>query len=245
MLKGFNPARQIIDEALAGVRDFDRKREREAAMYFLRGYREWRIFNSKALVEMWLPVSAVKTINLPDELMEFLSIGIPVAGEMFTFTLANGIVAPLDDPLDEALDADIGEEDELMRSLPFSYGTNALNDEYYFRYDEDGRRIILKKAAMDLYANADRAEILVRYISTGVSDFDHTMVPGTAYNMLTAYVEWKLVSSLPTVYDARYREEKHREYLHEVEKFQLLDMPTIDELYDVIFETSAQTPRRL
>jgi hypothetical protein len=39
--------------------------------------------------------------------------------------------------------------------------------------------------------------------------------------------------------------DKKQEYLHEVEKFQMLDMPTIDELYDVIFETSAQTPRRL
>lgn len=80
MLKGFNTARQIIDEALAGIRDFDRKREREAAMYFLRGYREWRIFNSKSIVEMWLPVTLVKTVNLPDEMLEFLSIGIPVNG---------------------------------------------------------------------------------------------------------------------------------------------------------------------
>jgi len=245
MLKGYNPARQIIDEALAGVRDFDRKREREAAMYFLRGYREWRIFNSRSLVETWLPVTPIKTVNLPDEMMEFLSIGIPVAGEMFTFTLANGIVAPLEDPLDQALDSTIGEDDELLRSLQYSYGANAVNDEYYFRLDEDGRRVILKKAAMDLYANSDRDEILVRYITTGVSDLDHTMVPGTAYNMLVAYVEWKLVASMPTVYKGDYREEKHREYLHEVEKFQLLDMPTIDELYDVIFETSSQTPRRL
>lgn len=245
MLKGYNPARQIIDDALAGIRDFDRKREREAANYFIRGYRDFRIFNSRSFMEMWLPVTAIKTINLPEEMVEFLSIGIPVAGEMFTFTLANGIVAPLDDPLDEALDATLGEDDELVRSLQYNYGANAINDEYYFRLDEDGRRIVLKKAAMDLYAQADRAEVLVRFISTGVSDLDHTMVPGTAYNMLVAYIEWKLVASLPTVYDARYRAEKKQDYFHEIEKFQLLDMPTIDELYDVIFETSSQTPRRL
>ena len=245
MLKGFNTARQIIDEALAGIRDFDRKREREAAMYFLRGYREWRIFNSKSIVEMWLPVTLVKTVNLPDEMLEFLSIGIPVNGEMFTFTLAQGIVSPLDDPMEELLEAESGEDESLLRSLQYGYGSNGINDEYYFRLDEDSRRIVLKKAAIDLYTQSDRTEVLLRYISTGVSDLDNTMVPGTAYNMLVAYIEWKLVASMPTVYDRGYRMDKKQEYLHEVEKFQMLDMPTIDELYDVIFETSAQTPRRL
>ena len=33
--------------------------------------------------------------------------------------------------------------------------------------------------------------------------------------MLVAYIEWKLVASMPTVYDRGYRMDKKQEYLHE------------------------------
>ena len=76
------------------------------------------------------------------------------------------------------MEAESGEDESLLRSLQYGYGSNGINDEYYFRLDEDSRRIVLKKAAIDLYTQSDRTEVLLRYISTGVSDLDNTMVPG-------------------------------------------------------------------
>lgn len=244
-MKGYYTANQIIDEALAGIRDFDRRSYGEAAMYFLRGYRDFALFHAGGQVkETWRSITAVNTVPYPEDLMRLLSVGINSDGEFFSFTRSDKIVSPVSNPLGDAFDTTRDEGDTLRRVPATGYGAMGQNVEYYYKDDRENRRVILSRMALDLIQFADRSEVLFRYVSNGVDDLDKTYITNDAANLLISYIEWKLVSARPEQYDARYRSEKKEEYIEAQRMYDVLELPSIDELEDVIYETSSQNVRR-
>lgn len=243
---GFYTAAQLIDEALAGLRDFDRTYYKEATMYFMRGFRDFKLFSEYGDVqETYQPVTSINTVNYPEDAMRIITLGVVVNRELFTFTRADDLVAPISSPIDNFLDEERGEDGELRRSPTYGYVATAANQEYYFRDDKVKRRLILGRRAVDKTRFADRSEVLVRYISNGVTNFDTTYIPNEAANLLINYIEYKIVDSMPDKYDARYRAERKENYFEARNMYESLQLPTLDELMDMIYETSSQSVRRL
>jgi hypothetical protein len=242
-IKGYYTANEIIDEALLSVGIEDRSRYPEAAMYFIRMFRDFKLFHVAQEKEAWLPINnLVYTVQYPDDAIKILEVGVSVNREIFTFTEAPNMVEP-SDPIDRELRTSRDETQTTDRSPYSGYGAKGLNVEYYFNLDERNRRIILNRAAVDKTRYADRSEVLVRYVSHDVDSLDETRVGADAVNMLIAYVEWKLIAARPKEHTAQYRMEKKAEFQEAEASYRLLNIPDVGELMDVIYESSSQNVR--
>lgn len=243
-MKGYYTAVQVINEALAGIRDFDRKYYDEAAMYFLRGYRDFKLFDEYGCVkEAWKPITPINTINYPEDVMRLIQVGVIAYNEFFPFTRSEHIVSP-STAIDEMFDTS-REEGETLRRVPSTgYGAVGANVEYYFKDEPNNRRIILSRIAVDTILFSDRQEALLRYVSTGVDSLETTYIPNEAANMLIAYIEYKMCESRPDAYARTYIADKKENYLEARNMYSTLQMPSLDEMIDMIYETSGQNVRR-
>lgn len=244
-LRGYHTANQIIDEALVGIRDFDRINYKEAAVHFLAGYRDFKLFEAGAQIkDAYRDVTTINTVNFPEDLLRLVDVAVTVNGEYFSFTKSENLVLPITDPLDSTLDTDRGEDDTIDRSPSYGYGTKGSNVEYYYREDRTNRRIVLSRMALDLAKYHNRSEVIVRYVSTGMDDFNTTYIADDAANLLSSYVLYKLVSARPDVYNMNYMMLKKEDYLENLAMYRSLEMPSLTDLEDMIMETSGQNVKR-
>lgn len=244
-MKALYTAQQVIDEALAGIEDFERDRFQSAAMYFGRGYREYQLYHSMEIKDSWIKMSPIWTIPLPVDYLGFISVGIAIDGVVFTYTKEDKILTPTKDPLRQILDSTTTESDDIVKVPTHGYNAKAINTEGYFKIDVANNRIVLKEQFLKEFENSDREEVLLRYTSTGIGNLRETYIPGMAANMLISYIEWKLVQSRPKQYAMNFIQDKKNDYITESAKFDLNALPSIDELYDLIYETAGQSVRRL
>ena len=77
-----------------------------------------------------------------------------------------------------------------------------------------------------------------------IDDFRSTYVPGDAVNLLTAYVVYHIRISRPDKYDKGYIMMRKEDLREENEKYHSLSLPSIQELEDMLYETSSQNVRR-
>lgn len=233
----------LVNEALIGIRDFGGVRYAEAAMYLLRGLRDFNLFHGASVKYSWQKITPIQTIELPPDYLNFVSIGVSIGGNMFTYTRDNQMIVPFD-PLQSELSTDREEDQHTIRKSNY-LGANGYNSEGYFKLDPQHNRIILRQTIIDQVSTGDRTELLLGYVSTGIDgDLKNSYVPAAAANMLIAYIEWKLIASDPEKYPANLRADKRAEYELAAEQFDFLSLPSIDELYDAIYETSSQSVRR-
>lgn len=242
-MKAYYTAKQVINEALAGVGDFQREYYAEAAMYFMRGYRDFALFNSFQLKSAWLSINALnRTVKIPEDCLRVESVGVSINGEFFSFTESEDMVKP-SDPLDSQLLSDRNESDEINRSPRSGYGTKSTNMEYYYKVDESNRRILLNRIAVDKTRFADRTEVLVKFVSNNIDDLNTAVIDGSAANMLIAFVEWKMAEALREKFNRFDRADKKLNFEEAESRFRLLLIPSIDEMMDVIYESAGQNAR--
>lgn len=245
-MKGYQTAEQVVNEALAMVRDFDRVYYNEAALYFIRGFREFRLFKSTGQVkESWEIVTPIDTVNYPQDLIRLVEAGVVIDGEFFSFTKSDDLVNLISDPLDLTLDEDRDEGETINRSPSVGYNAKANNLEYYYKVDNERRRIKLSRMALDTTLYADKDEVLLRYISSGIDDLKNTYVPGDAVNMLTSYIAYNICFSRPDKYDKGYIMMRKEDLREERNRYDTLRLPSLQELEDMIYETSGQIVRRI
>lgn len=242
-MRGYYYGNEVINEALAGIGDFNRDNAQEAAMYFMRGYRDFQIYDAFQEKESWVTVNALNnTVKMPDDLIRLTNVGVSIGREFFSFTLSEDMVSP-SDPLDSELLTARNERDSIDRTPQAGYGAKGTNIEYYYKPDYVKRRIVLNRVAVDKLRHADRPEVLVKFISNDVNDLSQTRIGMDAANMLISFVEWKLVSARPDKYPMGYADRKQMEYERYETRYRKLLLPNVDELLDTIYETSGQNIR--
>lgn len=243
-VKGFHSADAIIKEALVEIQDAEMVNYAEAALYFMKGFRDFELFEAGGQIqEAYRNVSAINTVPFPEDLLRLISVGVLVDSEFFPFTRTDKLRLP-SDPLDIALNTDRNEDSTIDRSPTVGYGTKGINVEYYFREDRANRRIVLSRAAVDQTLFADRGEVLIKYVSTGITDYNTTVIADDAANLLGSYVVYKLISARPDKYSMGYMSLKKEEYIENLKMYRALELPSLQELEDLIYETSSQNVRR-
>jgi len=245
MIKGYSTAENIINESLSEIRDFNRRYYKEASVYFMKGYRDFQLFESVGQVsESWESITSINTVNYPEDLLRIVDVGVLVNGEFFSFTKSNKLRIP-SDPLEETINEERGEDVNVNRSPSEGYSAKGSNLEYYYKEDNKNRRLVLNRLAIDQTTFADRDEVLIRYISTGITDYRNTFVASDAANLLSAYVVYKLVESRPDKYNLGYISMKKENYYEARNMYHALGLPSLQELEDMIYETSGQIIRRV
>mgnify|MGYP001766100659 CR=1 FL=1 len=242
-MTGWHTAQQVLTEALAiykGEKGIERYEE--GLLYLSRCFRDYQLYHASSFVKVWLPVSAIRTVALPEDYMELVFVGISQNGEVFTFTRNDKIATP-SAPLNDVIISDRNEDDDIEVNPFDGFASGGYNLYEYFTVNEKKKRIEFKQPALEYYGQSDTTEVLVGYIGTGLFDLNTSFVPAKAVNMITLDIAYNLAMSEPKK-DWNHVQALKRMYDEAAIKFNMLNLPSADELLDVIYETSGQSIRR-
>ena len=128
--------------------------------------------------------NAINRISFPQDMEEFIGLGVPVGGKLYLLTEDKRIIATYSTNVDgDYLDEEDGEGVELPKlQLSGIKATGGFNLHGYYTVDWENDYIIVN-------AN-ERSELLLVYMTSG-TDLQHTTyVPTKAVDALIAYILW-------------------------------------------------------
>ena len=194
------------------------------------GLRDLQLYHHKAPKRVILAMSESYTVDLPDDFLSFIAIGIPISGKLHLFTEDNELLAitTVEDVYDWADSID-------EKSLSGAGARGGKNSDY-FKIDWENSRIVFNSPSV-------RAEIILEYVSSGIDAAAETSVPVTMKMILISYALWQ-----DGIFDTKtpYTQVgilKER-YENEVEKLRMLELPSIDSIRDEIRRSYRQSPHR-
>jgi len=194
------------------------------------GLRDLQLYHHKAPKRVILAMSESYTVDLPDDFLSFIAIGIPISGKLHLFTEDNELLAitTVEDVYDWT-----DSIDEKSLSGP---GARGGKNSDYFKIDWENSRIVFNSPSV-------RAEIILEYVSSGIDASAETSIPVTMKMILISYALWQ-----DGIFDTKtpYTQVgilKER-YENEVEKLRMLELPGIDSIRDEIRRSYRMSPKR-
>jgi hypothetical protein len=209
----------------------------------------WHVAVNNIRVE-YLPVSGMNTVDLPDDYVNYRKIGIDVGGQIWTLTVNEDMSLPRGEKCGEDIRAVIDSNNPAMFGINYgyyfpdhyrngrfvggAYGIGGGFNRAYYRIDMERRQIVLM-------GSVPKGEIVLEYISTGVSVNRQTVIPRQYLEVLIAWCVWKLT---PRDQAAK-RERAKIDYMEEIEKVRFLEASmTVDEFRDAIYQSFYASPKR-
>jgi hypothetical protein len=234
--KSYTTIREIVSESFISEGDFTAKGYMQRASIVIRGIRHLQLHTLKQIKTVMLPISAINTVDMPEDYIKYIRVGLNADERVYTLTYNPNIVL-LNETLCGADDRDItASNDNVLvlpyNSTPFNGNTYGLSGGYncYFREDKEHGRLVLEG---EMPADAD---ILLEYLSSGISISEDTQIPIIAYEALLAWLYWKLDKENPRLMNLFGIEEtKLKNFIHSF---------TLSELLDAGYLGSAQSIKR-
>lgn len=236
-IKSTQTADQIINSVLLRIGDLDLLRYNEAVDFFIDIYRDTQTFYVSQTKDVVLDISPIGVVCLPDDFVDYVKIGVPIGGSIFTFTRRGDIIRLETDPLGNNVNTDMGEGEDVIVNDLETLAVGGYNPEGYFDFDKTNNRILVRNY------NENTSQVILRYVTTGIDTMESTYVPSEAINMIKAELEYKLELRNPKLTNgvkALMLETVDRE----TEKLNSYNLPTLEEFIDVIYETSGRGARR-
>ena len=222
----------VVDELLAKTRNSQSERTRWLQLAF-DAYRDLRLYVLPDTVHTKLDMSAINTVDLPEDCLNIVAIGIPKNGQLWTLTQKDEMIKTTTlVGLTETLDSDEGEGVEISNNTMTGYSTvGGVNKSGYYSVDWEKRRIWLN--------GFDRTSVVLVYVSSGASSSDLS-VPVVAVPAIENYVLWKhlfyLMDNKAPYYEQSYTTEK--------KKLKHLLGDNLQAIKDMIYRTSTPLFRR-
>jgi hypothetical protein len=236
-LKGYVTIRQLANSAIGQM-----GKKGEMSLYFpfvkllIRGYKQLNQFSLNMPKTERIMMNSIGCIDIPDDYMGFVSLGIPYKGRIWTFTRSDRLITPDGMVCGEAtLSAANGETITIGNSTIAGYGVGGGANDYYYKLDLPGHRIIIN--------GFPRTTVTLNYISSGISMSETTWIPRIAEEALIAWVMWQRVvydDAVPMGIKNQYKQE----YIEKENEIKFSEMPTLDEFYDAIYQTFTQGLKR-
>ena len=189
-----------------------------------------------------------KTVSVPDDFVDWLKVGIPINGKLHVLTKDDSILYPrkFTDGKDVGNTGGSGTSENYWfftdhfkngQYVGGYYGASGGINTSYYRYDEERRQFVFS-------GPVPRAEIVLEYISSGVSLTSSTIIPRAAVAALQSYVMWQRIE-----YDKRVplndKMRKQKLFEEDVEAVRYFtSAPTIDEYRDSLYKSIKQTVKR-
>ena len=186
------------------------------------------LFHLNCAKRVLLDMSASYTIDFPSDYLGFISLSIPINGRNHTFTEDNTLLAI------ETTDHDW--TDGLDEKSTTSFGTRGGKNTDVFRIDAENKRFVFNSPEQ-------RTEVILTYVSSGISLTAETEVPLIVKSTVMAYVLWRSALMSEKTYYNR-TEILRQDYEREVEKLRMLELPGIDSIRDEIRRSYRMSPKR-
>jgi len=195
----------------------------------INGFKEAKLFHLKGFAKVVkLVVTAIDTIDLPDDYMSFIGVAVPIKGEYWLLTEKGAMVFSQDAA---PLDADDGEGVDVSDAYYFDYqSSGGINKEGYIRLDEANSRIIINNLSNS------RTEVFLLYVSTGINAGATTYIPERAKNMIFAYMRYmdKSFTDQPPMAVKMAQDQ----YFMEVDKVKYLEAPSLQAFRDALWSVT-------
>jgi hypothetical protein len=199
----------------------------------------WRELNRGVVRgrETWVKVTpdAINRIDYPQDMEEFIGIGIPRGGKIWLLTEKDDIIATLtDDGVGNlSLDSDDGEGvDTTTAQYENIKSTGGVNIHGYYTIDHDRQEIIVNSTSRD--------ELILVYTTSGINTDQITYIPTKAADALIAYILWRDASGrMKSSGDIPIVQARKIEWQEEKMKLKKREMFSIPEFRDVLNSTSS------
>ena len=200
------------------------------------GYRELRlkVVNEGVTYKKVIPDN-INSISFPQDLEEFIALGVPNQGEIWFLSPENKIITTTSlSGLSETLDPNDGEGVMLDKYQDDTYyargGTNYAG---YYTVEHNKRRIRVNSTS--------RTELLLVYVTSGTSTSTETYIPYKYLPALEAYVMWQDVAYVDGMENiALSRENTYARRRQELAELEL----DIDGIMQEIYKSYTMLPKR-
>jgi hypothetical protein len=169
--------------------------------------------------------NALNRYNFPSDMEEFVGIGVPYGGTIWPLTRKDGIITTTTTVLgEETLDSTDGEGVDLPTAQSDTvYSEGGVNAYGYYTVDEGEREFIIVSSSL--------TEVLLSYISSGISNTDVTYIPSKCIPSLEAYILWQdKVYTLPA--DLNVSREYERLFRDRIRELNRIGVSSLEEMAD-------------
>ena len=205
--------------------------------YVINGVRELNKFHYDNIKTIKVVCNSIGVIDFPLDYISLVKLSFNYGGLMYSLTREDNIVRTTTlENGDETLDSDIGEGVALDTGKDYEYATVGGKNDYYYTLEERNTRFIVR--------DIPTRTLFLQYISSGIDldDGNGTNIPVKIKEALKSYVLYK--NALMDVNaDKRIVPLYKQEYNEEISKLKFLELPTGDELLDMIYGTYSEIRR--
>ena len=219
-------------------------------------FRELNLKVMRRVEVAYLTINDIGVVSLPSDFVDYIAIGINRGGEVITLTKNDKLMLPRNYTDGELVPISYDSSDISSYSLdttsnvvftdhfyqgeyvPALYGLGGGFNEGYYRIDYENRLLVIKN---DLLRGQ---EVILEYISTGISLTGSTIVPVQCLPSIKAYIHWKRVAN-DKKEPLHEKQTKERQYIIETRKLNAVEQSfTKDEYLDVKYKHTKQTLKR-
>jgi len=196
---GTTTIKYVVMSVLNRLRDYSMRHYSFLEQLCIEGYTDLSLWHLDNIEVVYLRMSEAKTVDLPPDFIDWLKIGVPVAGKLRVLTNHKAILLPrkFEDGEEVGNTDDVASTSDAIyfqshyRNGQFVgglYGLPGSIDQAYYRFDREERTIVFS-------GSIPRSEVVLEYISSGVSLSGTTIIPREAVPALRAYLMWQLIEN--------------------------------------------------
>lgn len=237
----------VADSIMAKDDSLNHRDKKKIKQLIIEGFGDMSMYHLPTVEVQYLYMDDSKSISVPNDYIDYLKVGVPVQGKLKIATEDKSILLPR--KFQDGKDVGNLDATNANPSVFFSdhfrngkfvggiYGAAGGKNTVYFRYDHELRQIRFIR-------DVPRSEVVLEYISSGVTLSGGTNIPRECVLPLQAYVFWNLAE-----YDSRVpgniKERRKQNYLEEEQKMRsFINTPTAQGYRDALYKSVRQSPKR-
>lgn len=230
------------------MREYSMRHYMYIAQLVIEGYTQLALWHLDTIEVVYLRMSAAKTVDLPNDYVDYVKIGIPINGKLKILTHKENILlprtfadgAPVGNADDESGSSGAIFFTDHFREKQFvagMYGLTGGLDNAYYRIDRESRQIVFS-------GTIENGEVVLEYVSSGIKLSGQTNIPREAVPALQTYVWWQM-AEFDRKIPANETERRKQNYLEEESKLDTFQsMFTKEEYQRHVWKSTKQTIKR-
>lgn len=253
---GIVPISQAVYEVCNDLGDYRLREYPRFLQWAIRAYIDLNMYHSERVEVAYKKMDAngIVDMSVQADFIDYVKVGYPMQGKLITLGVNDKIMLRRDEiPEDVAVGIFNGEEDVSVLGdyghsyfAPHYYNGSLVGGLYglsggakrsYYRFDYE-------KSQFQFDTSLSNNDVVIEYISTGVSPTGNTLIKRQAVPVLIAYIHWQRVEFDPRV-PMNEKMRRERAFDAEVEKMRFFEnAPTIQEILNEYYKTVFQTVKR-
>ena len=246
----------IIRNILVSLEESSLIRYQTYLQYVIRGFREWNLNGASSPKIAHLEMLPNKAVNLPSDYVKYVKIGLCINGRVVTLGLDESLCLnenfnECGDPIELAI-ANIDNPDYGFFTYGYPFLSHYHNNQFVEGYFGLGGgfnsrgyyRVNPEKNQIQFTSVIPNSEIVLEYISDGISTDGSTIVPIECVEYLIAFVHWKRVENKPGSTEAEIARRKNDTMIawKNLKHFSL--MFSVSEYLDMSRTNTIQLPKK-